>query len=168
MSRILIGFYAFLLMLFPSSKQLIAQYQSITFDSIKTANAVVDAIATRDIEAIKAMMCKNIKDNVPDLLGEIGKLFDAIDAIGDEAEVTWEWSGGYSETRDGGRKIGQSGLDIYFKDSGRNYALFISWEIINNFSPDERGMRRISLFDIEQKVTVFTISATNGGIGWHD
>jgi len=165
-AKIIIGILAFLLWLFPSWKSVLADYQSRTFDSTKAATAVIDAITARDVAALEAMMCKNIVDNVSDLPGEIGKLYDA---IGDLNGVTTRWSMGvYSGSRDGGKRISQSILEIHFSNSDGDFAVFISWETVNNFSPDEKGIRSIALFDKELHANAYEITATEGTVGWHD
>jgi len=108
------------------------------------ALVVLDAIKTRDVDAIEAYMCKNIKDNVPNLHDEIGKFIDAIQGeITSLTKSSANGSGTYSNR--GGKTIEQklSAWDIETTEG--SYALSIKWEIYNNFSVEERGIRALGL-----------------------
>ncbi|MCL2301278.1 MAG: DUF5104 domain-containing protein [Firmicutes bacterium] len=172
-AKFITGLLAFLLMLFPNSLGLQSSYQSRTFDRDATAHAVLNAIEARDVDALAAMMCKNIKQYVPGLSGKIKKLYDAIDAIDDKANISWKWLGVYSETQRDGKHIVQSDLNVYFETADDVYLLMITWETINNFSPDERGIRLIDFYNIRlfeegQQNPIAGIRATDGIGHWHE
>jgi len=126
----------------------------------------MDAIETRNIDALEAMMCLNIKQNVTDLRSEIDALIDAID--GKVTEYDWKIEGGgYSGSRSG-KRIVQDNWGIYFKTPVKNYRLLVYWEVANNFSPGETGIRRIRLVSETDDVLLNLISATEGVNDWHD
>jgi len=130
-------------------------------------NMVMDAIMTEDIEALEAMMCKNIKQNVPDIRGQIRELIDSIDR--DVFEFSQRFgTASYSESDRDGRRISQTGVSINIKTSVKDYYLAITWEFINNFSPDERGIRHVGISEQGQPGYIFFISATEGVARWHD
>ena len=107
MTNFIIKVLVFLLMLFPNSAYLQGQYQLTIFDTRTTVNSIMDAIETRDINVLEAMMCNNIKQNVDDLPGEIGVLIDTID--GEIITRDWSMSGDFS-----GAKYGKQIYDILF------------------------------------------------------
>jgi len=104
---------------------------------------VINAIKTGDIAAIEAFMCKNIKDNVPNLQTEIGNLIDLI-----EGEITSTSSTSVNDfyMTSGGKTIERAISNSYINTAVANYKLDIRWEIYNNFSLAERGIRRIGLY----------------------
>jgi len=128
-----------------------------------SVETVINAIKTRDISAIEAFMCKNIKDNVPNLQAEISKIIDAI-----EGEITSHSSekSDFFYVSSGGKVIEQSISisDIY--TSVGKYQLNIIWEFYNNFSIAERGIRQIALFippsGTEEYIELVRIRATEG------
>jgi len=162
MNTFIIGLLAFMLMLFPNSGGLQYQYQMRTFDTVTTLNSIMDAIETRDVNALEAMMCRNIKRNVGDLPGKIGELIDAVDG-----KITgWDWwpNSGYDGAKSG-KKIMQKGWTIQLETVNGSYFLVVRWEIANNFAPEEIGMRAIALFDKDNKLLA-DIKATEGVGGW--
>jgi len=131
----------------------------------------MDAIITEDKNALEAMMCKNIKQYVPDLHGEIQKLFDAVD--GEVIDYALQFGGPISvERRSDGRQISQRAISVNFSTSEGNYVLAVNWEIVCNFAPEETGIRYIILYSGSlsdpDKVKLAEIMATEGWGGWHD
>jgi len=173
LSKFIAGIIAFLLTFFPNSLFLQASYQSHTFDRGATAHAVVDAIETRNVEALADMMCKSIKTGEPDLPGEIQRLYNIIDNanIDDETEITWEWMGSYNKSDGTGKRIAQTYLVIFFPSVGGDYLLNFCWETVNNFAPDERGIRFVSFAfrgPIPTGMYDFCLRAAKGVGEWHD
>jgi len=105
-------------------------------------NTVMAAVKARDIDAIEAFMCKNIKDNVPDLRGEISNLLDAIE--GTITSHSTEFFDDFS-VASGGRTIMQGMSITPINTSVAKYQINIIWEYYNNFSLAERGIRAIRL-----------------------
>jgi len=106
------------------------------------ALVVLDAIKTRDIDAIEAFMCKNIKDNNPDLHDKIGAFIDAIEGeIVSLTKSPANGSGTYTSNGKIEKKI--SAWDIETTEA--SYSLTIRWEISNNYSFEERGIRAFGL-----------------------
>ena len=168
MTKIIVSILTFLLMIFPNSKMLLAPYQSMTYPGEKVIiEEVMSAIEARNITALKDMMCKNIKNSVPNLTGKIGELIDCID--GDITKFEQIWGNAYyAETKSSGKKISQVSFAISITTSTKAYHLSILWEYVNNFSKDERGIRRIGIAEQGQSEYMYTISATNGIFDWHD
>ena len=166
MAKFLISLLAFLLMLFPHSTSLLSISQQITNNPNVVAPKMVNAIETRDVAALEEFMCLNIKHNVGNLPEKIGELIDSID--GNIIETTWKHSGGgYSETRDNGKVINQSGVEILITTSAGTYVAGVWWETINTFQPEETGIRNITLLDPDGNKLI-GIRATEGVGSWHD
>jgi len=156
MSRIVAWILSLLISIFPS----LIRY-SPPLDWEASALVVLDAIKTRNIDAIEAYMCKNIKDHVPNLKGEIGSFIDAI-----QGDIT-----GFKKRASNGSGYSSSRGAIEQKDSAwditttvTTYYLVIVWEIYNNFAFEERGIRSIGItatLDDGQKIRE-GISATEG------
>jgi len=160
-SRILAAILAFFALLFPGLQK------TKPLDNEVVANTVISALKTNDIVALEALMCLNIKQNVPDLPGEIRKLLDAIE--GDKIEYSWKKMGGYSESNGKGKSISQNYLDVHIITSTEYYVLTMVLETYNSFEPREMGIRSIDLFIKSNPSNVlYTIEATNGIMGWHD
>jgi len=161
-SRIIAAILAFFALLFPGLQK------TKPLDNEVVANTVISALKTNDIAALEALMCKNIKQNVPDLRGEIGRLLDTID--GEEFEFSWGKSGGYSESSGRGKSISQNYLDIHIQNSTKHYLLIIVLETYNSFAPEEMGIRYISVAPKTTPVSnaLYTIQATEGVMEWHN
>jgi len=170
LNNIIIGLFAFLLALFPNSLGLRASYQSRTFDMNASISVVMDAVKTGDTAKIEALMCKNIKQNVPNLSAKISDLVDAID--GNIVEYRWERGSSFLERRNDGRQISQQSVFIDFKTSDGDYLLVVNWEIVCNFAPEETGIRRIALYSGStydpSKAQLAEIMALEGWGGWHN
>ena len=164
MTNFIIKVLVFLLMLFPNSAYLQGQYQLTIFDTRTTVNSIMDAIETRDINVLEAMMCNNIKQNVDDLPGEIGVLIDTID--GEIITRDWSMSGDFSGAKYG-KQIMQTGWTLQFETANEIYFMAVVWEIANNFAQGEMGMRRIAVFNKDREMLA-EIIATKGAGGWHD
>jgi len=165
--KIIIGFLAFLLMIFPNWGNVRYAHLSRTNTPSVVAPKIIEAVKSNNISALEAMMCKNIKQNTADLRGEIGRLFDAVD--GDIITMTRESNGGsYSESRSN-KKIAQQILTFKITTTApETYVLIVTWEIANNFAKDEVGIRNIGLV-LENPVTsLVVIRATNGVSDWHN
>lgn len=109
------------------------------------------------------MMCNNIKKKVPNLSDEIGKLIDAID--GDIISYNWSPSGGYDESRNG-KQVKQESWSYYINTSTGLYYLGITWEIANNFAPEETGIRRFGVSVSGSGIALVLITAPDGIRPW--
>lgn len=149
-----------------------------TMNNEKVAKAVIYAVENKDASAMEEVMCKNIKDNYNDLTGEINKMLSYIE--GDVENITWKRSGGYSESDGKGNSISQNYQDYDIFTTKGVYGISIVIETHNTFSPEELGIRSISLFTLiknpnpdSSREYVFgeslcKISATEGIQDWHD
>ena len=157
-NRIIAWLFSLLLLVFPS----LLKY-SPPLDVNASVASVITAIKTRDINTIEAFMCKNIKDNVPNLHAEIERLIDAIE--GTITSTSSESGDGFYGSS-GGKKIDQKNSYSRINTSTTTYRLTIVWEVYNNFSIEERGIRAVDLFipasDTEPEKVFAEISATNG------
>ena len=163
-SRIFAAIISFFMWLFPCLQT------TQPLDNETIANSVINAVKTRDIAAIEALMCKNIKDNVPNLTNEIGNLLDAYAISGEDFEFSWKTSGGYFESNGKGKSIRQNYIDIHITNATCHYLLIIVLETHNSFASDEMGIRSIS---IGPKTTpasdeFYFIRATEGVMEWHE
>jgi len=112
-------------------------------------------------------MCKNIKQNTTNLRGKIGELIDAIE--GEIITIEKRPDGGsYKESRSNGRTIFQTDIGISIVTNKASYFMGITWEVANNFSKDEVGIRSIGLAQENPITRLAVISATNGIENWHD
>lgn len=163
-SKFLIGLLTFLLMLFPNSGSLQYNYLIQTNSTDIAAPKIINAIKEKDVDALEALMCRNIKENVINLPEEIRKLVDSID--GEIISSSWKNMGNYNEDRGNGKEILQVNLDIYLTTSTSTYYLGIMWETANSFAKEEAGIRGIGLM-VNGRVLA-KINATEGIGEWHD
>ena len=149
--------------------------QRKSFNMNSYVDKVMNAVKTRDAGALESMMCLNIKRNEEGLSDKIEELIDAID--GQIAEYDWTQGAEHEEQRSG-RRLCQKDSGIEFKTAEGVYLLNITWEVANNFSPNEIGIRSICLSIqtlveymgevYEQYEVLVIISATEGVSDWHD
>ena len=136
MDKIFAWFFAILVAIIPWFERF-----SPPLDVDKSTASVISAFKTRDIAAIEAFMCKNIKDNVPDLKKKIGKMVDAVDG-----KISNSTTKSYEDFYVSKGAIHRSISNSIIKTSVKTYYLDIRWETYNNFSFEERGIRYIELF----------------------
>jgi hypothetical protein len=162
MTNFIVSVLAFLLMLFPNWGNVRYAYLTRTNTPAIVAPKIIDAVKSKDISALEAMMCKNIKQNTTDLRGEISKLVNAIE--GEIIEFKWlKGDGGsYSLSGSDGKKISQVGIDFSITTTVATYLLGSMWETANNFNKDEVGFRTIGLGRLDPRESLVIISATNG------
>ena len=135
--RVLPWLFSLLLSIFPS----LIRY-SPPLDWEASALVVLEAIKTRNIDAIEALMCKNIKDNFSNLREDIGKFINAIE--GDIVTLTKSGANGsgYASSRGA---IEQKKSAWFIETTAGTYSFSIDWEIYNNFAFEERGIRAMGL-----------------------
>ena len=136
MNKIFAWFFSLILLIIPSWKK-----HSPKLDVDKAVAEIISAIKTRDIDTIESFMCKNIKDNVPDLKKKIGKMVDAVD--GKITSVSTKSSEVFYSSKGA---IHQSISNSIIKTSITTYYLDIRWETKNNYLFEERGIRYIELY----------------------
>ena len=156
---------AFLLMLFPNSGSLQYNYLVQTNNTNIAAPKIISAIKAKDVDALEALMCQNIKENVNNLPEEISKLMDSID--GEIINSSWENVGNYDAKHGDDGAILQVLFDIYLTTSEGDYKLLLTWETANSFAKEEAGIRAITLL-IPHGSTLADIRATEGIGEWHD
>ncbi len=168
MKSFIIGLLAFLLTFFPNCNPLYYEYLQLTNHTDVAAPKIIEAVKERDIDALEAMMCLNIKQNTENLPEKIGELLDSID--GSIIEITYKPSGySYIGNEQDGRSLIQAGMVFNIKTSTSDgtYDLGCIWETANNFEPKETGIRTMGLLDPNGFVLA-KISATEGIGEMHD
>lgn len=129
-----------------------------------TAPKIISAIKEKDVVALEALMCRNIKENVNNLPEEIGKLMDAID--GEIINSSWKNVGNYDAKHGADGAILQVDMAIYLTTPTNAYYVSIVWETANSFAKEEAGIRGIGL--VEENILLANINATDGIGEWHD
>ena len=117
--------------------------QRLSFNMNSSADKVMSAIKKRDIETLESMMCLSIKENEDDLSNRIGNLIDTID--GEILEYTWSQGGSHGESSHDGKILDRQDFSIRVESTEGVYILQITWEIANNFAPEETGICAISV-----------------------
>jgi hypothetical protein len=146
MNTFIVGLLAFLVMLFPGCQYLQMQYQASTFEQVAIQGSIKNAIKAKDILALEAMMCKQIKQTAPNLSDEIGGLLNVIDG------TIVEFDDGIGDTsRDlaGSGKRSMRGWHYCFKTATKSYRLDVTWIIIDTRDPETMGLAAILLRDEE-------------------
>lgn len=143
-----------------------------TVSNEEVAEAVIYAVENKDASAMEAVMCKNIKDNYDDLTGEINTMLSLIE--GDIESITWKRLGAYSESDGNGKSVSQNNQNYDIVTSTGVYGISIVIETSNSFSPEELGIRGITLYTLEKNTnpedsreyvygeTLIRIEATEG------
>jgi hypothetical protein len=168
MGSFIVSLLAFLIVLFPGCGGLQGTYLTITNNTNVAGPKILAAVEARDVSALEAMMCQNIKDNVPDLSERISELLDMVDGEIIESLQNSDSVGSYHERDRKGRSITQVGIDFQLTTSTGIYNIHVWWETSNNFAPKEVGIRRITLVDEDKSMRLAFISATEGVEQWHD
>jgi len=167
MTNIILSILTFLLMLFPNCTRLQVEYRTRIVARDVTAGNIVRAMNERDIDALEAMMCLNIKQNTGDLPGKIGEMLDMIN--GEISDYSWERAGGDTITDGKGHRINQNYLVIDIITATEQYLLVIVLETYNNLEPKEMGIRCIDLAINDDPLTaesfIYRIAATKGLYG---
>lgn len=168
MSKIIVSIVAILLIFFPNNKSLISLNQQYTYNSSVGAERIIEALKNEDVDALEELMCQNIKDNVENLPDKIQGLFDVVD--GEIIETSYEHEGySFAESNPEKGTINQSIVKITLITTLQEYCIFVNWETVNTYQPNENGIRRISVNANENYSEIlYEISATNGICEWHD
>lgn len=144
----------------------------------KVAQAVISSVENKDASAMEEVMCKNIRDNYEDLTAEINKMLSFLE--GDVESISWEKMGGYSESDGKGNSISQNYQSYDIFTTKGVYGISLVIETHNTFSPEELGIRSISLYTLIKNPnpessreyvfgeTLYKISATEGIQDWHN
>ena len=167
MAKIILSVVTFLLMLFPNCTRLQVEHRTRILARDFTGSNIVRIINERDIDAMKALMCLNIKQNTLNLSDKIEELFDAVD--GEIIEFTWKTSGGFSGNHGNGKSLAQKHYTLDFATSTKSYRIIGICEYHNSFQPKEMGIRSMTLADPPTSlIAVVQIRATNGIGEWHE
>ncbi len=168
MSKIIVSIVAILLIFFPNNKSLISYNQQITYNSAIGAERIIEAFKNEDVAALEELMCKNIKENTENLSDKIQSMFDIVN--GEITETSYEHAGySFSQSNPGKGEINQSVVRITIKTTVQEYCLFVNWETINTYQPNENGIRRITVNVGDNYAELLCeISATNGICEWHE
>jgi predicted small lipoprotein YifL len=129
------------------------------------APKIINAIKEKDVDALEALMCRNIKENVNNLPEEIKKLMNAID--GEIINSSWKNVGNYDAKHGDDGAILQVLVDIYLTTTEGDFKLLLTWETANTFAKEEAGIRAVTLL-IPHGSTLADIRATEGIGEWHD
>jgi hypothetical protein len=121
----------------------------IPFDRNEISNNIIQAIETRDVDALEDMMCPALK-KTDNLRGKIEALFDAVDAIDGKVDgkfVEFKSNGGDTESDESGfgRQVNLRSWSLEYKSDTGNYSLNITWFIKNTDNPDFEGMKALCL-----------------------
>ena len=162
-ARIIAAILSFLMWIFPIFAPTEYDQEKKFYTEQTIADTVMAPIKAQDAEAFEAMICKNIKDNVPDLAEQIETLFQLMDGV---TSYTVRGGAMYEANR-GPNRIFKRDADIRFQISGVNLSLFIVWEV-NNFSPAEKGIRHVSLWNMDTEESLVYFVSTEGFLYWHD
>ena len=150
----------------------------LTISNEEVAEAVIYAVKNKDASAMEAVMCKNIKDNYPNLTDEINKMLSYIE--GDIESITWKKFGGCYINDGYGKAMNQidHAYDIITTKGVYGFTAVI--ETDNSFNPEELGIRSIGLHTLIENpnpnssykyiygVHLYKISATEGIGELHD
>ncbi len=149
-----------------------------TVSNEEVAEAVIYAVENKDASAIEAVMCKNIKDNYPNLTDEINTMLSYIE--GDIESITWTKKGSYTQTDGKGNSISQNSQNYNIFTTEGVYGLSVVVETYNSFSLEELGIRAIALhteikntdpsipYEYIYSENLYKIFATEGIQDWHD
>gem|GEM_PF-1111823 len=164
-AKIIASVIAFLFMLFPNSGSLQYNYLVQTNSTDIAAPKIINAIKEKDVDALEALMCQNIKENVNNLPEEINKLMNSID--GEIINSSWKNVGNYDAKHGDDGAILQVLVDIYLTTTEGDFKLLLTWETANTFAKEEAGIRAVTLL-IPHGSTLADIRATEGIGEWHD
>jgi hypothetical protein len=116
---------------------------SSDYDMEKIVDDVMFAIKRKDISALEAMMCKDIKENIKDLPNELDHFMGCMN--GEITNISWDSADSGEEIEHGLIEVGYAGVDIFFQTETESYDLYIKYMYRNKNNPKEIGLRRILL-----------------------
>lgn len=164
--KILWSFMLIIFALFPSFTLPLQQQLANSTD--EWAPRIIEAVENEDVEAMKDMMCLNIRTNIDDLDGKIQQFFDCFE--GEIIESSWKGGlGSWSARNENGDQIAQSAFAVYITTTVHRYTIAVTWEHINTINPEEMRIRMLHLatedFNGEY---IFALKATEGICSWHE
>lgn len=119
-----------------------------TVSNDDVAEAVIYTLENNDASAMEAVMCKNIKDNYPNLTDEINTMLSYIE--GDIENITWETFGGYYENDGKGNFARQNDQSYEIFTTKGVYGIILTIETANSSAPEETGIRAIGLQKLKE------------------
>ena len=148
---ILISVLTFLLCLFPNSGFLNFEYERLALDRTAIAKQVVDAINAKDINALEAMMCLNIEQNIENLPVKIGEFCDTVLSLANGKLTDYTLDIRKDVLYTSWNRMQQDIIIINFYVGSIWYSIPVTWAIC--YRSPEAGIRRIALVN----KTVFEI-----------
>lgn len=140
---------------FESEDSKLIKEQEKNFDKSVVAAEIMDAIENRDIDALEAMMCQNIKDNVENLPEKIGEFIDTLPGEIIKWELDTNPSFSTYEKNGKGKVIQEIEIEaIVYTTVGGPYEVSVIWQFINNYQPEELGIRTFELLDKNPELPV--------------
>ena len=149
MTKILALIFSILLIFFPDSAFVLANYQDWSFPgTAEIQDSIVEAINNDDADAIEAMLSQYKIENGENLNQKIKNLIAAVD--GEIIEYRDNGSGGDGDYVNAGVYIKDICWDVDVKtDNDEEYLLCISWIKVNTVNPQKVGMSSLRLCDTD-------------------
>lgn len=149
MTKILALIFSILLIFFPDSAFVLANYQDWSFPGkAEIQDSIVEAINNDDADAIEAMLSQQTKESEENLNQKIKELIAAVD--GEIIEYRDNGTGGDGDYVNAGVYIKDICWHIYIKtDLNKEYLVYVSWITVNTVNPKKVGMETMRLSDTD-------------------
>ena len=160
-TKILVGILALLLWILPGSDSLNFFYNRASLDRNQVVADVVDAINTRNVGKLQAMMCLDIQENVADLPAEISNFYDAVLTLNGGPLTNYSIDikkDVLAMSRPEFGRMQQDILTIVFYCNSKKYEIPVTWAICSK--GPEAGIRRIALTNKTDFIAMNEIVAT--------
>lgn len=152
MTKILALIFSILLIFFPDSAFVLANYQDWSFPGkAEITDSIVEAFNNDDADAIEEMLSQQTKENGENLNQKIKEMISVVD--GEIIEYRDNGNGGDGDYVNNGVYVKYVSWDTYVKtDTSKEYVIGVSWDTVNTVNPKKVGMRTILLTDLSYNV----------------
>ena len=152
MTKIISAIIAFLLMLFPTSGNLLATQQQLSFPGEKAAaNQIIEAIKGNDIDALIDMYCVAAKSTGEVTTENLQNFIDTIEGDIKKGEYFLSDSSDYSNK---GHIKSHRQIKIKITTSQQQYLIYASWVVADTETPERVGLLQLTLFPYEDPVVI--------------
>ena len=149
--RVLFIIVSFLLTFFPNSTSLLGFYQDLSYPGEQIiTDQIIDAVKSKDIDALEEMMSPYAQENIEDLSGKLTELVNTMD--GKIIKAGFDCGASDTVRKDYDSYVSYLTWSIEFKTDVTTYILYVTWVRADTVNSEIVGMKALSLFDSEHNL----------------